>query len=115
MSDTSNTSRAPKESVVVAWLVRLFPREVPERHGDDMRDLLHDQLCDARRRSGTFGVITVWLSTLVGVPAAAVRAHRDRLFPQLTSVDRTRRSAVLERTMNDLRFALRLLRKSPVF
>src|SRR5262249_4954816 len=33
----------------------------------------------------------------------------------LSSRDRRKRSAVLERTMNDLRFAVRLLRKSPVF
>src|SRR5262249_42268580 len=81
-SNTSNTSRGRKESIVVAWLVRLFPREFRQRYGDGMRDLLHDQLTDARRRSGTPGVIKVWLSTLFGVPTAAIRAHRDALFPR---------------------------------
>ncbi len=108
-------SPRPRAPVVLAWLVRLFPREFRERYAADMRDLLRDQLDAARGRSGLLGVIRVWISTLFGLPGAAFRAHRDALFPHLTSVDRKRRSISLEHTMNDLRFALRLLRKSPVF
>src|SRR5262249_10848095 len=53
--------------------------------------------------------------TLLRLPVAAFRAHRDARFPELSSTDRVRRSATLERIMSDLRFAVRLLRKSPVF
>jgi putative ABC transport system permease protein len=100
---------------LIALLIRLFPRDFRERYAADMRDLLRDQLDAARRGPAAFGAARVWMSTLAGLPGAAFRAHRDALFPQLTSVDRTRRSLGLEQTMNDLRFAVRLLRKSPVF
>jgi predicted permease len=102
-------------SFVFALLVRLFPREFRERYAADMRDLFRDQLDAARRRAGIRGAVRVWASTLAGLPTAALRAHRDALFPQLASADRKRRSLGLEQMMNDLRFAVRLLRKSPVF
>ena len=102
-------------SFLFTWLVRLFPREFRNRYAADMRDVLRDQIDAARRRSGVLGVLRIWVSTLAGLPTAAFRAHRDALFPQLASIDRTRRSLAIEHMMNDLRFAIRLLRKSPVF
>ena len=112
------TSRAPgdeRRSRAIGWLVALFPREFRESFGDDMRDVLRDQLDAARGRWGVLGVARVWTLTLVALPLAALRAHRDALRPSATTLDRTRRPNMLDSTRNDLRFAVRMLRKSPLF
>lgn len=109
-------SRAPgdeRRSRAIGWLVALFPREFRESFGDDMRDVLRDQLDAARGRWGVLGVARVWTLTLVALPLAALRAHRDALRPSATTLDRTRRPNMLDSTRNDLRFAVRMLRKSP--
>ena len=79
-----------------------------------MRDVLRDQLDAARRRAGVAGVARVWMWTLVALPAAAAsRApRRDVSSPHEPTHGRP---DMFERTMSDMRFAVRLLRKSPIF
>ena len=95
---------------VISWVIAIFPREFRQRYGDDMRDLLVDQLNDARRRRGMLGVGWTLLASTVGLLRAAIAEHRAALTPQSA-----RRPDMLENTKNDLRFAIRMLRKSPIF
>ena len=124
----TRTSDAPTVSErVFAALVSLFPRTFRDRFGRDMRDLFRDQLYAARSRSGIAGVAHLWLAVIPSLVAAATLEHRDairderaaRRARRAQSTDdlpyTTRRDTVLETLMSDLRFAGRMLRKSPVF
>ncbi|HUQ81344.1 MAG TPA: ABC transporter permease [Gemmatimonadaceae bacterium] len=121
-------SRSPRSVALserlFALLVRLFPLAFRESFGDDMRELFRDQLRDAERRHGTLGVTRVWLRTLPSLAHAAVLERRDairdsaRTRRAIAAADTSftsRRDSVLETLVADLRFAGRMLRKSPVF
>ena len=125
MTRTSEASTISER--VFAALVRLFPRTFRNRFGRDMRDLFRDQLYAARSRSGTAGVARLWLAVIPSLVAAAILEHRDAIRDERTARRArraqstndlpytTRRDTVLETLMSDLRFAGRMLRKSPVF
>ena len=98
-----------------------FPRDFRERFGDDMRDLFHDQIRGARERGGRAGVTRFWLTMIPSLIHAAVLERRDavRAASRARTPDdlpyTTPRDTVVETLLNDLRFAGRMLRKSPVF
>ena len=102
-----------------AAALRLFPRDFRDRFGDDMREVLHDQLRAARSSGSPRAIARVWLSALSTLPRAAMLAHRDalrdRTYPTSHPTDRARNRNMLESVRNDLHFALRMLRKSPAF
>lgn len=108
---------------IFALLVRCFPAEFRARFGTDMRELFRDQLRSARARHGMLGVFKLWLATIPSLARAAALEQRDaiddrRARKNITDTDSTftsRRDSVLETLLADLRFAVRMLRKSPVF
>jgi len=97
-------------------LLLLFPRSFRARFGADMRDVFRDQLCDAHTRAGLPGIARLWLRTLPALMGAALLeravALRDHTHVLATH---TRSDGMLEMIMGDVRFAGRMLRKSPVF
>jgi predicted permease len=109
-----------------AVLVALFPREFRDRFGDDMRDLFRDQWRAARTRNGTRGVANLWLSTIPSLFRALALERRDGMRDRARAAARTRAALaassfttrsdpMLQTLMSDVRFAGRMLRKSPVF
>ena len=108
---------------VFATLVRLFPPEFRVRFGDDMRELFRDQLRAAHDRAGARGIVRLWVRTLPSLAQAALLERRDALRPMARrrnsitaeTTFTSRRDSVLETLLSDLRFAGRMLRKSPVF
>ena len=121
MSGTRRPS-TPSERVF-ALLLALFPREFRARFGGDMRELFRDQLHAARTRAGLSGVAELWLGTIPSLTRAAVlerwealRELREQSAATTTNTTHTVGSAqMLENLWTDLRFAGRMLRKSPVF
>jgi predicted permease len=105
---------------VFAGLLAWFPREFRERFGEDMRDLFRDQVHAARTRPAPGGVTRLWIRTIPSLFKAALLEHRDarreRPEPSTPRAPRpVRRDGMLATLMSDLRFAGRMLRKSPVF
>jgi predicted permease len=110
---------SPSERVY-ALVVRLYPRDFRNRFGDDMRELFRDQWKAARRRAGWTGVARLWLATVPALVAGATAerltaAARRVLDPVPTPPSANRSDSMLSTILRDLRFAGRMLRKSPVF
>jgi hypothetical protein len=96
-----------------ALLVALFPPDFRLRFGADMRDLFRDQARAARGAGGRAAVARLLLRTIPGLVGAALveraaEARRDR-------TTHPRGDGMLETMTGDLRFAGRMLRKSPAF
>ena len=102
-------------------LTRVFPREFRAEFGAEMCHLFRDQVREARALGGTAGVARFWLRVLPSLTRAAILEHHDafRASRRLNLTSdlpfTTRRDTVLETLLSDLRFAGRMLRKSPVF
>ena len=109
---------------IFSTLVRLFPTTFRERFGQDMRELFRDQLREARARDGVGGVLRLWTRILPSLLRAAIIERHDsirdtirraRTRRRAMSQTTTRSDSVLETLANDIRFAGRMLRRSPVF
>jgi len=122
MGDDMTARRAapsPSERVY-ALAMRLYPRDLRDRFGDDMRELFRDQWKAARRRAGWRGVARLWLATapaLVGGASAERLTALSRRAPASRPPSRAANGPdpMLQTILRDLRFAVRMLRKSPVF
>jgi putative ABC transport system permease protein len=77
-----------------AWLVRLFPAATREDHGVEMEQVLRAQYHERPR--GVFGPVRFWASATVDALKVAPRQH-------------------LEALVQDLRYAVRGLRRAPSF
>src|SRR5512138_1555381 len=104
-----------------ATLLLLFPRAFRDRFGRDMRELFRDQLRDARARRAT---PSLWAQMIPSLLRAALveRAESVRTAVRTRHTPRrnhqtltTRKDSVLQTIGSDLRFAGRMLRRSPVF
>jgi len=104
-----------------ALTMRLYPRAFRDRFGEDMRELFRDQWKAARRAGGWRRVMQLWLFT---VPSIIGGAFAERLTAvvsrRVSSADAysplpTRSDPMLRTLLRDLRFAARMLRKSPAF
>jgi predicted permease len=105
-------------------LVRLFPPRFRDQFGQDMRELFRDQVRAARAREGRQGVMRLWLAVIPSLARAALLERADAARHAIRRLRAarhnapsapTRRDSVLETLHSDLRFALRMLRRSPVF
>ena len=92
-------------------LLAIFPGDFRRQFGHDMAELFRDQHRAARERGGTGGVASLWLHTLPRLGWAAALEHRDALRRDIPH----RRQGMLATLRGDLRFAERMLRKSPAF
>lgn len=77
-----------------AWLVRLFPVSTREDHGVEMEQVLRSQYHE--RSGGAFGALRFWTSATIDAVKVAPRQH-------------------LEALVQDLKYAVRALRRSPSF
>jgi putative ABC transport system permease protein len=85
---------------VYAALLRLFPRAFRSDFGQDMRDLFRDHLREARKRHGGVGVLLLWLRTIPDLLFTGLFEHEEEM---------------LNAIVQDARYAVRILRKNPVF
>ena len=111
---------------VFALFLFCYPRAFRRRFGDDMRELFDDQLRAAHARGGVLAVAALWLRTLPGLARVALAETYDTLRDasrrpftaagsRAAGLPHTRGDNVLATLLSDLRFAFRMLRKSPVF
>ena len=114
----------PHHGRIAEWvfdlLVRAFPRHFREQFGAEMRELFKEQLRTASEESGMRGAIGLCMHTTPRMLAAALLERRDSLVAwrarrALPRPTRARGDGMLASLTTDLRFAGRMLRKSPVF
>ncbi len=100
-------------------LQRIFPTDFRHRFGADQRELFRDQLQDCRRHRGWRGVAAYWIrvvpSMLRSGLAERIDALRERPALTLTVDLNPTRDSMLHSIWTDLRFATRMLLRSPVF
>jgi len=84
---------------VYGALLRLYPGEFRRDYGGDMRELFRDHLREARR-AGLRGVLALWLRTIPDLLFTGVHEHEEEM---------------LQAIVQDGRYAVRILRKNPVF
>src|ERR1041384_3810425 len=85
---------------VYAALLRWFPTDFRREFGVEMRELFRDHLRAARKRSGLRGVLMLWIRTIPDLFFTGFHEHEDEM---------------LNAIVQDARYAVRILRKNPVF
>lgn len=103
-----------------ALLLLLFPPGFRRRFGAEMRSLFRDQLRGALVGGERLAVPRLWFNTIPSFVAAVFLEWRDALVATLVSspVDApplVSRERMLYSITSDVRLALRMLRKNPVF
>jgi len=104
----SPRNRAGPEAVY-RLLLHCYPADVRRQFGDDMLDVFRDMCEVERQRRGWVGVLSFSLRAYTEVPMKAAEA-----WTQARGGVPGRRG-VVESVAGDVRFALRTLRKRPVF
>ena len=101
----------PRLVAAYAALLHCYPGEFRRRFGAEMADVFAAQLAAARAR-GPVAVFALWWRTIAALLHTALLEHLDawRSTPIAG-----RRENMFESVRADLRFAGRMLRKSPVF
>lgn len=101
---------------IYARLLALYPRAFRARFGDEMRLLFHDQAAAAR---GPGAVARLWMRTLLHLVGTAALEHaearRERRAAAARFPTESRSDRMTTTLATDTRFALRMLRKSPLF
>ncbi|MEP7345252.1 MAG: ABC transporter permease [Gemmatimonadaceae bacterium] len=105
-------------------LLRLYPRQIREELGDAMVEFFRDRIADSRRAHGSLGVLEAWGAAIADAlrhaPLARFEAIR-RALTHLTSpplravVDARRKDRMLSSISQDIRHAMRGMRRSPAF
>jgi predicted permease len=83
-----------------AALLRWYPTDFRRDFAPDMRDLFRDHLRAARARSGAGGVTLLWMRTIPDLLLTGLHVHEANM---------------LEAILQDARYAVRILRKNPLF
>ncbi|MFL5581854.1 MAG: ABC transporter permease [Gemmatimonadaceae bacterium] len=99
-------------------LLAAHPRDVRARYGEAMAEHFDDLCADARSGSGRRGLAALWLRALADLASSATRNHIDaaaaRVARPAAAPHTSSGGSVLRTLAYDLRFSLRVLRKSPV-
>jgi predicted permease len=103
-----------------AFILRLYPARFRRRFGPPMTHAVRDALADTARREGSLAVVVGGVRSigdaLGGVAPARAAAARDRLLWPDPAPTLPRRTAMLtDSVLADGRFALRTLRRAPLF
>ena len=121
---TARRHRVSLSERLFAALLRLFPVSFRDRFGQDMRELFRDQVRAARVGDGARGVFRLWVRVFPSLFRAASLERGDATRGAIREFRTSRRTApsaptrsdsMLETLAHDLRFAIRMLRRSPVF
>ncbi|MFN8582765.1 MAG: ABC transporter permease [Gemmatimonadaceae bacterium] len=110
--------RASMLERVHARLLYLYPRSFRERFGQDLNDLFRDQLRAARARGESWRLMRFAVRSMIAVlwTAAHERIDQRRVRAVAHSHPRPRpKDGLVQNLTMDLRYAGRMLRKSPVF
>ena len=129
MSDYRRTKPRNASERIYRALLHAYPRDFRDEFGDAMVEFHRDRLAHARRESSRLGTARVWLHVSADLLRNALPARIDalrrlarrradqraalRASPSLTQ-DR-RKDLMLSSVIQDLRFALRGMRRTPAF
>ena len=99
-------------------LARLLPRRFRDRYADDMAACFAERRDDARRSGGAVAVARLWLRTTASLIRSAVAERwRSALDPPpgRTPVPASHRGGLVNHLWQDARFALRPVRRQPLY
>jgi len=97
---------------VYSALLRLYPRAFRERFGAEMEQAATDLVRDA---GGRFGACRVWCRLLLDLIPSVLRERRSVRQEQARELVSPREEASMATLIQDLRYALRTLRRAPAF
>ena len=121
MNDESKHAAQSFSERMYALFMRCYPREFREQYGEELQEFYRDQLREARTQSGAAGVARLWTRAARDIIATAVVQHIETLkarrpVPVHSQQSPTiRRDSMLTTIAQDFRYAIRTLRKNPVF
>ena len=106
--------RTPLRDHIYRILLRLYPAEVRAQDGQSMLELFSDLCAAERRRRGRLGVLILSIRAFVEVPMTAWAARRGLRTRKASRGKSAGRGRPFGTFLQDLRFGLRSLRKTPV-
>ncbi|HEY4219477.1 MAG TPA: ABC transporter permease [Gemmatimonadaceae bacterium] len=110
-----DNNRRPSAPRLFALALRCFPRAFRDQFGRDMIEVFVDQLAAARRAGGVRATTGLRLRTIPAMVYAGFAERRSSGARGHVTSQYPRGDQMLETLTADLRYAVRMLRKSPVF
>ncbi len=108
MSSHPKQRHSPYAVLGYRFLLRLYPRELRERYGRDLVELIEDSLCGEGRYS-----VTRWARTILNLATNALRVRLDAIWNAARSNPKRTFNMRIDSALQDLRFGMRMLRKHP--
>src|SRR4051812_44982516 len=105
--------------VLARAVLCLYPADVRRRTGDDLEAALAYCVARERKRYGRVGVAYAWMRVVIDAIATSVQMRHDarrarRMARQHTFIT-TPKEGIMSRLSQDLRYALRGIRRAPLF